>query len=54
MNDNEVVYIGKVKWILLININFSGSSMKAIYGYKPFPRYSNKVNDTGWPVPAGK
>lgn len=37
-----------------INTNFSGSYMKAIFGYKTFSRQPNKVNYTGCPIPAGE
>lgn len=37
-----------------INTNFSGSYMKVVFGYKPFSRHCNTVNDIGWAVPAGK
>lgn len=36
-----------------INVNFNGSYMKTIFGYKPSSRFSNKLNDTCWPVSAG-
>lgn len=37
-----------------INHNFTGSYMKAIFGYKPFSRHPDKVNDNAWLIPAAK